>query len=675
MKKKALSFVLVLFLISGLVFADAAKDYKSGKPWIDSNLKENVISIQRPSPKDDYHLHVNYDWLMKNDIPQGERMVNSFSQVQNKVEENIVEVLTDSKLQGHDAELVQSLYNAILDWKTRDELGIKPLQPVIDEIKNIKTIDELTDFITSSENNFMVPTFVDVSNAIRPDDSLSYVASIGFDGFTLGDSAEYKNRTEVGERYYQAGLYMAKAMLVRLGYSEAEAEKMFNDMLDLEAQLAKKALTNAQLRSPDRLKKGNNLLSAKRVSSLAGRFPLMRFIESDGYGEAKEFLVTAPRRISALNRIYKEENLAQIKAYMIVRTACNYAGLLDSQAYDDATAAKNLINGSKGKVDDKKMAVQMVRNLLKTPLNKAYLERYDLSELKKQITKICEDTVSIYRQMLAEENWLSERTKEKALEKLDSIRIHPICPDKWIDYSGLKLKGLPLIECVKAISDYEEELDQSHTNGKVDRSLWLNEELLIANAFYYPQENSINIIPGLIGDPFYYEGMSQEALMGGLGVIIGHEISHAFDTNGAQFDKDGNFRNWWTRKDFRAFKKRAAKLISYYDNITVWDGMNSIGTLVQTEAIADMTGMKAMLRLAKTKPGFDYKVFFEAFAANWRGLCPLEMEQFLNYNDPHPKFYQRTNVTVQQFEEFLRTYGIKPGDNMYLAPEDNILVW
>ena len=139
--------ILCMVLCHVFCFADAAKDYKSGKPWIDSNLKENVISIQRPSPKDDYHLHVNYDWLMKNDIPQGERMVNSFSQVQEKVEKNILEVLSDSKLQGHDAELVQSLYNAILDWKTRDELGIKPLQPVIDEIKNIRTIDELTDFI------------------------------------------------------------------------------------------------------------------------------------------------------------------------------------------------------------------------------------------------------------------------------------------------------------------------------------------------------------------------------------------------------------------------------------------------------------------------------------------------------------------------------------------------
>jgi putative endopeptidase len=671
--KKLLFLFMVLCHV--LCFADADRDYKSGKPWIDSDLKENVVSSQRPSPKDDYHLYVNYDWLVKSEIPEGEKGINSFYQVQKTVEENILEVLTDSKLQGHDAGLVQSLYSAILDWKSRDALGIKPLQPVIDQIKNIKTIDELSDFITSPEKTFLVPKFVGVANTVKPADSLSYITEIGFDGFMLNDAAEYKNRTEVGDRYYQAGLYKSKAMLTRLGYSETEVERMFNDMLVLEAKLAKKAFSNAQLHSPDLMRRGNNTFSAKRVASLSPKFPLIRFIENNGYGDAKEFLVAAPRRLSVLNRIYKKENLELIKAYMIIRTSCNYAGLLDSQAYDVAVNADNMVIGAKGKIDDKNMAVQIVRGMLTTPLNKAYLERYDLSDLKRRITKICEDTVAIYRKMLAEEEWLSEKTKNKALEKLDGIRIHSVYPEKWIDYSGLQLKGLSLIECIKAISEYNKKLDLTHTNGKVDKTLWLNEELLIANAFYYPIENSINIIPGLMGSPFYYEGMPQEALMGGIGVIIGHEISHAFDTRGALFDKDGNFKNWWARKDFKAFKKRAAKLIAYYDNITVWDGMMSNGTLVQGEAIADMAGMKAMLRLAKTIPGFDYKMFFEAFATNWRGIYPVEFEQYLNYNDPHPKFYQRTNVTVQQFDEFYETYEIKPGDKMYLAPEERVLVW
>ena len=158
---------------------------------------------------------------------------------------------------------------------------------------------------------------------------------------------------------------------------------------------------------------------------------------------------------------------------MIIKTACNYSGLLDSQAYDAAVKAENMVIGSKGKVEDKKMAVQIVRDMLSTPLNKAYLERNNLSDLKKRITKICEDTISVYRKMLDDEEWLSEKTKEKALEKLDSIRIHAVYPEKWIDYTALELKGLPLVECIKAIVDFDRKLDLAHTNGKVDRTLWL----------------------------------------------------------------------------------------------------------------------------------------------------------------------------------------------------------
>ncbi|MBQ3965593.1 MAG: M13 family metallopeptidase, partial [Treponema sp.] len=328
-----------------------------------------------------------------------------------------------------------------------------------------------------------------------------------------------------------------------------------------------------------------------------------------------------------------------------------------------------------GKIADEKMAVNTVRAMLATPLNRAYLARNDLSGLKKKIEEICKSCVSIYRQMLTEEDWLSEATKKKAIEKLDNLRIHAIYPEKWIDYSGLKLKGLSLVECLKAMYAFNRKMDVSHTNGKVDKELWTNENLLIANAFYYPEENSINIIPGLLEKPFYYEGMSQEALLGGIGAVIGHEISHAFDTNGAQFDKDGNLANWWTKADFTAFRKRAAKLVAYYDQIVSWQGLTIKGEVIQTEAIADMAGIKAMLKYAETIPNFNHKEFFESYACICRMLRTPEFDEAFTFEDPHPKNYLRTNVTLQQFEEFYKVYDVKAGDNMYLAPEKRILVW
>ena len=674
MKKKIL-YAAAGLILSGLIFADGPKNYGGGKPWINSLIKENDMKVQQTSPKEDFHLYVNLNWLQKNDIPEGKKDFGSFSEVENVIQKNILEVLTNQNIQGIDAENVRSLYHAILDWDARNAVGMKPLEDIISQIKGITTIDQLSDFITDPEKTFLVNQFFSVFNQPGYDDSTSYITTIDYDNFILDDAAEYKKRTEIGDRYYQAYLYRTKSLFARLGYSEAQAEKMLEDTLKLESLLAKKSYTNAEENSPYFLKKVMNIYSPEKTFVLCKNYPLKRFIERAGYGNAKEFMIISPKNLAEVDKIYKKENLEQIKTLLIVKVVNNYSSLLDKEAYDIFLTAGNMINGSSGKISDQKMAVESVQNMLNTPLNRAYLARYDLSKLKENITAICKNLISIYRNMLEEEDWLSEATRAKAIEKLDNIRINAIYPEKWVDYSGLKLKGLSFIECLKTIDAYNRKLTASHTNEKVDKELWASDVLLIANAFYNPSENSINIIPGLLDKPFYYEGMSQEALLGGIGCVIGHEISHAFDTQGAQFDKDGNMCNWWTKADYAAFQKRAAKLIAYYDNITIWEGLQAQGQLVQTEAIADMAGVKAILKYAETIPDFNYREFFEAFATIWRRIMTPEADYWYTFNDVHPKACLRTNVTVQQFDEFYKTYDVKPGDNMYLAPEDRILVW
>ena len=674
MKKKIL-YAAAGLILSGLIFADGPKNYGGGKPWINSLIKENDMKVQQTSPKEDFHLYVNLNWLQKNDIPEGKKDFGSFSEVENVIQKNILEVLTNQNIQGIDAENVRSLYHAILDWDARNAVGMKPLEDIISQIKGITTIDQLSDFITDPEKTFLVNQFFSVFNQPGYDDSTSYITTIDYDNFILDDAAEYKKRTEIGDRYYQAYLYRTKSLFARLGYSEAQAEKMLEDTLKLESLLAKKSYTNAEENSPYFLKKVMNIYSPEKTFALCKNYPLKRFIERAGYGNAKEFMIISPKNLAEVDKIYKKENLEQIKTLLIVKVVNHYSSLLDKEAYDIFLTAENMINGSSGKISDQKMAVESVQNMLNTPLNRAYLARYDLSKLKENITAICKNLISIYRNMLEEEDWLSETTRAKAIEKLDNIRINAIYPEKWIDYSGLKLKGLSFIDCLKTIDAYNRKLTASYTNEKVDKELWASDVLLIANAFYNPSENSINIIPGLLDKPFYYEGMSQEALLGGIGCVIGHEISHAFDTQGAQFDKDGNMCNWWTKADYAAFQKRAAKLIAYYDSITIWEGLQAQGQLVQTEAIADMAGVKAILKYAETIPDFNYREFFEAFATIWRRMMTPEADYWYTFNDVHPKACLRTNVTVQQFDEFYKTYDVKPGDNMYLAPEDRILVW
>ena len=204
----------------------------------------------------------------------------------------------------------------------------------------------------------------------------------------------------------------------------------------------------------------------------------------------------------------------------------------------------------------------------------------------------------------------------------------------------------------------------------------MTEDITQVNSFYYPNTNEIYIIGGILGGDFYDVNRSIEENMGGIGAVIGHELSHAFDTRGAQYDKDGNVANWWSDEDYSTFQKRADKLIDYMSNMTVDEsGKNYNGAMVQTETIADMAGVKCMLGLASKIDGFDYDKFFKSYARLWKSQSTKERVDMLTAVDVHALNYLRTNAVLQQYDEFLDTYGIKEGDGMYLAPKDRVAVW
>ncbi len=645
-----------------------------GKPWIDSDLKENIRPDMELSPREDFHLCVNHDWLSKNDIPEGRTSISAFSEVLQETEKKAVSLLKEGRSTSHEADLVIDYYNAVLDWDARNEAGLEPVMDVVEAVRNVKDLDDMSDLICDSSKNFFLPCFQIFFNDKSYDDSERYVAYLDYDVLLLDDAAEYRNRTGMGDRYYDANKALTTALFTRLGYSADEAGKMFEDVIDLESRMAEAAYTREELLDPDIIQKVNNVFDLTELLKLQHNFPLRRYLESTGYSDSERFIVPQPEVIKRIDEFYTEDNLDAIRNYVLVKYVDSMAGYLDSAAYDSLMEAQNMADGSTGRQTDEIMAFTYVRSQLPNPMGKAFIEKYDAKEKKERIRKICEDVTDIYRDMLAGEEWLSEETRKKAIEKLDAIRISPVCPDKWIDYTSLDLKGLSALECRKAVMKFDRDRNIGLTNGSPDHDIW-EVDFLEVNASYSPDENAIYIFLGILDKPFYYDGMSEEELLGGIGVVIGHEISHAFDTNGSQYDKDGNLKDWWTEEDYRAFRERARKLVQYYDGIVAFEGQNIPGNNIQSEAIADMAGVKCMLKLSKRDPSFDPAKFFEAYAAVWRRLNTPEAEYNMVLQNPHPLAYLRTNVTLQQYDEFLETYDIREGDNMYLAPEDRVLVW
>ena len=659
----------VTMLVSQPVSTLAATD--DGQPWVDHSIQDNVKGAQESALTDDFYWAVNRDWLSTAKIKPGESYTSEFSVVSEEVKKDAQNLLTDASLKGHDAQLIQTLYQDFMDWDARNQAGMKPLRATVKAINQISSMKELSDFICSSKDT---PALISIQSGVSLKDSDRYVTCLDDEGFLLDDAAEYANRTEAGDLYYKAMKKRAVTLLKRLGYSAKEARQMFDRVIAFEGKLAKAAYTSEDLMDPGYEQRSCNEMNDRQVIRLTKNFPMKAYIKGMGYGKSKTFNIYNPAYIKNADRLYTKKNLNNIKEYMLIRYLLENIESLDKKAFDVAIETGNMLTGADGKKSYKEYGYLAVAGILPDALQSVYLEQHNAVEKQKKILDLCEKIAGEYRRMLEENTWLSEATKAKAVEKLDALKINAVIPDALEDYSSLKLKGRSLYEDYERIADYYYEQDIARINQKVNKDIW-DISTLETNAFYDAGNNSINILLGMLGGEFYQDDMSEEELYSGIGMVIGHEISHAFDPTGSQFDAKGNYANWWTDEDRAAFDARAQKLIDYFNNITAFDGKKVSGKNIQGEAIADLTSLQCMLRLAKEKKDFDYDQFFRHYASIWRNYTTVQYESYRMKQDPHPLAYLRVNAMVQQFEEFYQTYHVTSADQMYLAPEKRLAVW
>ena len=688
--KRIMLFVLTLCLCLtafGAAFAEEADEsgpvLNDGTPWVDWSLRENIAQAEdKPdSPKDDFYLWVNYDWLRSAEIAPGDYCNDSFTDAGNEVTAQCLEVLTDTTLKSEDAALAQYLYNAYLDWDARDALGLAPLQKVIDRISAVSTLDELTQMLGDREYDGETLFMADVMDNLSAPDT--WITDIKPMKLLLEDSAEYRERTEVGDLIEAVIREFFSRMLERLGYSPEEADGMLTRTFALEAELADGIMTGTEEMSPDYVQRVNNQMSRAEAETFCSALPWTEILDGLGYAGAQRYQVEQPAYLQKLDEIYREDRLEDLKNALIVKTVCKFLLFLDRESHDLYYEIFNSLNGIEGLPQEEKEACEAVRSELPKQMAGAFFEKYDPAKMKADITRLCGEIIDCYRKMLNEEDWLAEETRAKAIEKLDQMHVIAVCPEKWPDYSGLSFEGLGYYDCIREINRYKARISESLADQPKDPDFWyftldsdwIN-DILTTNAVYFPDINTMVILRGILGDAFYREDMSDEELYGAIGAVIGHEISHAFDPVGAQFDATGRMNNWWTEADEAAFAARAQKLIDYYNGITAFNGLQVPGENVQGETVADLGGVKCMLRLLEgKKEDVDYRAFFEAFATAWREVITLEAESYLLTLDNHPLNYIRVNTVVQQFPQFHETYGITEGDGMWLAPENRVLVW
>ncbi|MCR4833131.1 MAG: M13 family metallopeptidase [Butyrivibrio sp.] len=655
----------------------SVSELASGTPWINSDLKENVNEDTVTDPKDDFALYANKDWINANTIPDGYNVWSHYSERAKDVQDECLELLVDDTLESHEAELIQNLYNYYLDWDSRNEVGVSPLEDIATQILDLKTIDEVSEMLTADETRDELDGFVGFGISSDINDSTMNVLYVDTAGLLLGDSAEYSNRTEYGDIIYNYRHDIFVYLARRLGMDEDDAEEVFSEAIDFETLLSGSIKTSEEQMSSDYISSINNPMKFDEVCGLLSNYPLEDILTAEELKYDGTYIVTEPDYFAKLDEVYNDSNIQGIKADMYVNYLLGNASYLDEETYEYIIDTQNAYLGTSGRVSDEEAAYNVVSAYLPTALQLVYLDKYGSEEARQNVEDICQEVIDTYKEMLGENDWLSDETKSYAIAKLDTMKIHAAYPDKFRDMSGLDISDMSYYEAVSAISEFDTEYAIKSLGQPVNDDYWADGmNILECNAYYDPSANTINMIIGMMGEPFYSDDMSTEELYASMAAFwIGHEVSHAFDSNGAQYDADGNLNNWWTEEDLEEFNKRIAKLDDYLDTLVPFEGYSVTGSNVDTEMLADISGVQCALRMAAKIEDFDYAAFFTKYAQMNASIDLYSYDLMMLQQDEHPLNYLRTNVPVQQFDEFYEAFDVQEGDNMYLAPDSRVLVW
>ncbi|MCZ0863413.1 M13-type metalloendopeptidase [Methanocorpusculum vombati] len=684
----ALLVVVVLIAAAGCVATPQNETIVSptgenaGSGWIVSDLAGSVTADMNISVQDDFHAAVNKEWLSSSKIPADKMMISTFTERNDEVTQEILALMDDTTQTSHEAKLVQQLYHDFIDMDTRNALGMTPIMPFVEDIQKIKTIDDLTAYLTDDKGKIAgAPMGVSIMADFK--DSTHNAVYIGAPSLSLGNMDDYRNITPSGERQKAANAVSFQKLLIRAGYTKEEAANINEVLFALESKIASACDGLSASSVPGYQESIYNPVSTRELKELSPTFPVTDFLQPYISAGVDRFILTEPDWLEKMNELYTEENVEGFKAILLRNTLMAGAAVLDQECLDILTESSSAIAGSEIHPDLNQTAYETTSSLLDMAVGKMYADAYVQPKTKQDVEELITKVVAVYRERLQNTSWLGEDTRKKAIEKLDALKVRVAYPDDWslYDYTGLTLKskeeGGNLLTNVMAIKEMNREQNVQKALTPIDSNMWITTQAApqTVNAFYYFLDNSINIPAGILGGDFYDPEASEEKMMGTIGMIIGHEITHGFDTGGSQFDKDGNLKNWWTSEDKAAFANRTAKVAEYFGQFEVLPGVFVNGQLTIGETVADLGGLSCMLEIAGTMEDFDYTTFFTSYATLWKEQASQNILELQTRTDAHPPGYLRTNAIVQQVQEFYDTFNVTEGDGMYLAPEDRLSVW
>ena len=638
-------------------------------------------------PQDDFFTYACGGWIKRNPIPSTKSRWGTFDVLREenlkKLHRIVKEMVAKKRAtKGSSEQLIHDMYRAGMDMKTRNKLGIDPVGRFLKKIDAIKNADDLIDFIIYlQKTGFSLLWGMYVGQDDK--DSEAYITFMGQGGLTLPDRDFYLMKDPRSVAIRDAFLKYVENIFVLAGESRSVAKENAKVILSFETSLARISMNKIDARNIDKIYHKKTLAQLAKLTPVV---PWKRFLKEIGLSKAKAVVVMQPDFLRKATSLLKKTPIKTWKIYLRWNILDDAGGFLTKAfAKERFEFYGKVLSGRKKMEPHWKYVLGAIEGTLGEALGKEYVKRYFPDEAKKKINELVEHLFGAYRKRIGTLDWMSPETKKKALLKLSRIERKLGYPVKWKSYRGLVIKSDTYFENMIHAAQHEQKRIFRRLGKKVDRTEWLMTPQTV-NAYYYPNMNDIAFPAGILQPPFFDPHADAAFNYGAIGSVIGHEITHGFDDQGAKFDGKGNFKNWWTKEDKKRFERKSKVLVAQFSAYKAGD-LHVNGKLTLGENIADLGGLAiafdAYMKHLQDNP--NERKTIRGFTPEQRffiGLtlceCTHERPEYLRtqvLTNPHSPGKFRVNGPVSNIPAFYQAFKVKKGNKLYRESKARAKIW
>lgn len=635
---------------------------------------DRVFALEGTNAKDDFYAAINKTDLATGIIKPGRMIGGTLYDKMDAANADIAaiieEIVSGTPTKGSGEEKIKALYTNYLDWDARNKAGISPIKPYLEAIDAAQSLDDLMAVDQTLSNEYATSLFFGFGLAIDAKDSTRY--SVTFSGL----SPSLTKDIYAADSGKQKDAYIKYiTTLFRLGgYSDAAAQAA--RFWSVEKQLSVSMLDQQDYGDVD---KTYNLFTMQQLRDLFPSIDLDAVYTTTGLQSSDHIIVTDKGLLQANAVLFGNADLDTLKTVARLNLLGSFGNMLSRDFQTAAETYQQDFVGTTGTMTDEEYAAQIVQYSLGDYLGEAYVKRHFTAKAKADVEDMVQDMIAVYKERIAKLDWMTETTKQKAIEKLSALNIKVGYPDSWTTYydnTALKTasEGGSYLDNMVSLSRASRDIYVKWQNEPVDKSTWAM-NVFTVNACYVPPFNEIVFPAAILQPPMYDVNASREQNLGSIGYVIAHEITHAFDNNGAKYDKNGNAADWWTAEDYAAFQKLCNQVITYYDGMEAAPGITCSGALTLSENIADLGAVACITEIVSREKNPDYKTLYESVARTWSSVSTRDARTYLAQLDVHAPEKLRVNRVLQSCAPFYESFGITESDGMWLDPAQRVSIW